>query len=442
MNQSLGKKFTFTSLMMFTLPTITMMAVMSLYTIVDGIFISRFVSTNALSSTNIVYPVINIILGIAIMFSTGSNAIIAKRLGEGDAEGARRAFTQIIISSLILGAVIAVLGTIFVRPLVRVLGASPVLEQDCVSYLLILLWFSPAFILQILFQTFFITEGRPGLGLILTISAGIVNAVLDYVFIVPLQLGVSGAALATAMGYIIPAVFGLIYFFRCRNCLYLTRPKWSWKLLVDSCGNGSSEMVSNISSGIITFLFNLLLMIYVGEDGVAAITIIQYAQFLLSAVFIGFSQGIAPVISFNYGSKNEKQLRQVFRSSILFLVVFSLVIFAASMLFGKNIVSIFAGEGTAVYDLSLSGFYLFSFSYLFSGFNIFASSLFTAFSNGRVSAIISMVRTFALIVVSLITLPQILGLTGIWIAVPVAEAGGILLSAWYLVRYRKVYKYA
>lgn len=441
MNQSLGKKFNFASLMMFVLPTITMMVVMSLYTIVDGIFISRFVSTNALSSTNIVYPAINVILGAAIMLSTGSNAIIAKRLGEGDTAGARHAFTEIIIASLVFGVVIAILGNIFIYPLVRILGASPVLVKDCVSYLSILLWACPAFILQILFQTFFVTEGRPGLGLLLTLSAGIVNAIFDYILIVPMGMGVNGAAIATAMGYMVPAVFGIIYFSVSRRSLYLAKPVWSWKMLLDSCENGSSEMVSNISSGIITFLFNLLLMIYAGEDGVAAITIIQYSQFLLSAVFIGFSQGIAPVISFNYGSRNDKQLKLIFRSSILFLTVFSLVTFAAALLLGENIVAVFAGKGTNVYTLALNGFYLFSLSFLFSGFNIYASALFTAFSNGRVSAIISMVRTFVLIVISLLILPKLLGLTGIWLAVPVAELGCIFLSLWYTLRYRKTYGY-
>lgn len=441
MNQSISKKFTFSSLLLFALPTMVMMVVMSLYTIVDGVFVSRFVGTNALSSINIVYPIINIVLGIAVMFATGSNAIIARKMGEGHMKEARQIFSMIILISILLGVLIAVLGNVAIRPLVRLLGASDVLVENCVVYLSIQLASAPALILQILFQTYFVTEGKPGIGLFLILLAGIFNVVFDYVFIVIFKFGVAGAALATAMGYMIPAVCGLIYFFISRKVLYFVRPIFSAGVLAESCLNGSSEMVTNLSSGIITFLFNIMMMKFAGEDGVAAITIIQYSQFLLNALFMGFSQGIAPIISFNHGSGNRSQLQQVFKSATIFTVVSSVVIFAFSEIASPYIVGIFAQPGSAVYTLAHGGFILFAISFLFSGINIYSSSLFTALSDGKTSAIISFVRTFCLILVSLLLLPAIIGLTGVWLAIPLAELGAAILSIFYIRRYKTKYGY-
>ena len=442
MNYSLAKKFTFGSLMMFALPTTIMMIFTSLYTIIDGVFVSRFVGTNALSSINIVYPAINIVLGIAVMFSTGSCAIVAKKMGEGKAKEARAAFTSIIYLNIIVGAVTAVLGNLFAAPIVRLLGASDLLMSDCITYMRWQMAFAPALMLQILFQMYFITEGRPGLGLFLTILAGLSNAVLDYILIVPLKLGVAGAAIATVTGYMIPAVFGLIYFAVSRKALWLVKPRLSAAELKETLINGSSEMVTNLSSGIITFLFNLLMMHYAGEDGVAAITIIQYSQFLLNALYMGFSQGVSPVISYNYGSRNTKQLKQVFKTSLLFTLATSAATFLLAQLGGSIVVGIFAEPGSPVYGLARHGFTIFAFSFLFSGFTIFASALFTALSDGRISAVISFVRTFGLIITSLMVLPFLIGVDGVWLAIPIAELGGLLLSIHYMRKYRSTYHYA
>ena len=441
MSYSLSKKFTFGSLLVFALPTTIMMVFMSLYTIVDGMFVSRFVSTNALSSINIVYPAVNIVLGLAIMLSTGSSAIVARKMGEGKPEEARQTFTAVIFLNVIIGLVLAVLGTLLAAPLSRMLGASDVLLADCVTYLRWQLGFAPALMLQILFQMYFVTEGRPGIGLFLTVAAGITNAVLDYILIVPMGMGIAGAAIATVTGYMIPALFGLIYFACAKRSLWFVRPRMSGAELGETCLNGSSEMVTNLSAGIITFLFNLTMMRFAGEDGVAAITIIQYSQFLLNALYMGFSQGVSPVISYNYGSRNTKQLKQVFKTSLIFTGVTSFLVFATAQLAGGIIVTIFAHPGTAVYDLARHGFMVFSFGYLFSGVNIFSSALFTALSNGRVSAVISFVRTLCLIVLCLLLLPLIMGLDGVWLAVPVAEAGGFLLCLFFLKRHAKTYSY-
>ena len=442
MNHSLSKKFTFGSLLMFALPTTIMMVVMSLYTIVDGVFVSRYVSTNALSSINIVYPVINIVLGISVMLSTGSSAIVAKKMGEGRPDSARGTFTTIILLNIVIGLAIAILGNLFATPLSLMLGSSEVLLANCVTYLRWQLAFAPALMLQILFQMYFVTEGRPGIGLFLTLLAGISNAVLDYVLIVPMGLGIAGAAIATVTGYMIPAVIGLIYFSCSRKCLWLVHPHMEKGELKDTCINGSSEMVTNLSSGIITFLFNLAMMHFAGEDGVAAITIIQYSQFLLNALFMGFSQGVSPVISFNYGSQNHSQLKQVFKTSLIFTVATSLATFLLAQLTGSLVVGIFAEPGSQVYGLARHGFTIFAFSFLFSGLTIFASALFTALSDGRISAVISFVRTFGLIITSLLVLPFLIGIDGVWLAIPIAELGGVALSIYYIKKHRGTYQYA
>lgn len=442
MSYSLSKKFTFGSLLAFALPTIIMMVFMSLYTIVDGMFVSRFVSTNALSSINIVYPAINIVLGLSIMLSTGSNAIVARKMGEGRPESARETFSTIVCLNLIMGLVIAVAGNALAVPLSRMLGASDVLLADCVTYLRWQLGFAPALMLQILFQMYFITEGRPGIGLFLTIAAGFTNAGLDYVLIVPMGMGIAGAAIATVIGYTIPALIGLIYFFVSRKSLWLVRPRINRKELAESCLNGSSEMVTNLSAGVITFLFNWLMMGFAGEDGVASITIIQYSEFLLNALFMGFAQGVSPVISFNHGSKNHVQLKQVYKTSMIFTAAASVIVFLFAQVAGDAVVTVFARRDSAVYALASHGFAIFAMGFLFSGLNIFSSALFTALGNGKVSAVISFVRTFGLIITCLLVLPSLMGMDGVWLAIPIAEFGSTLLSLFYRKRYRGAYQYA
>ena len=441
MTETLGRHFNGLALLKFTFPTIVMMIFMSLYTIIDGMFVSRFVGSNALSSVNIVYPFYGLVFAIGIMFATGGSALIAQKLGEGKTETARSYFSLFIGFCFILGTLLALLGNLFMTPIVHLLGASDVLVADCKIYLSTLLYFAPAAILQVLFQTYFVTAGKPHLGMVLTIIAGVTNAILDFVFIVLLKFGIQGAALATGIGQLIPTIIGLIYFSFVKKGLYFVIPKWEGGAIVKACINGSSEMVSNLALSITTYLFNLMMLRLAGEDGVAAITIVLYGQFLFSSLYLGFSMGAAPIISYNYGSQNQSELQNVTKLCKHFIIASSILITVLAASFSKIVVRLFVPLGSNTYDLAAHGFLLFALSYLFQGYNIFASSLFTALSNGKTSALISFIRTFLFIIVSLFTLPFLIGIDGIWLAIPVAELAAFILSLYCIKKYRCQYHY-
>lgn len=442
MSNKLDQDYGFRSLLRFALPSIVMMVFMSLYTMVDGFFIARFVGSDALSALNIVFPAISLVLALGIMLSTGGSAVVARRMGEGDEQGACRAFTLLTIVAVVIGLLFTLVGATLSEPITRLLGATDDLVGPGADYLRILLLAGPAYMLQLLFQGFFVTAGKPGLGLTLIVGAGISNMVLDYIFVVPLGMGIRGAALATVTGYLIPAVAGLVFFATHKRGLRFSRPKWELRMLGQACFNGSSEMVTNISSAVINFLFNMFMLRFLGSDGVAAITIVLYAQFLLTALYLGFSMGVAPIISFNYGAENTNRLRRVFRSCVLFTAASSVVVFLLAMVFSGPIVSVFSPVGSVVHDLAVPGFRLFAPSFLFAGVGIFTSALFTAFSDGKVSAFISFLRTFGFILAALLILPNLFGINGVWLAVPVAEVLSAAASVFLLLWGRKKYHYA
>lgn len=442
MNENiLDQKWNHISLLRFAAPTIIMMIFMGLYTIVDTIFVSQFVNTDALSALNIVCPVINITVGLGTMIATGGNAIVSRKMGAGNAQEAKEDFTLLIITGAIIGFTILLGGVICIDKIIYILGASDLLFPYCKNYLFILLLFIPANVLQTLFSNLFVTAGKPGLGFGLSFLAGIANIVLDYVFIVLCRLGIQGAALGTGFGYLIPTVVGLIYFAQNSGSLSFVKPRLKWNVVKESCINGSSEMVSQLATAITTFLFNITMMNLLGENGVAAITIIIYSQFLLNTLYIGYSMGIAPIIGFNYGNKNTIQQKKVFQISIQFITVVSSLIFIFSRFGGTNIIRLFVDGTSEVYQIAADGFTIFSYSFLFCGLNIFTSSMFTALSNGKVSAILSFLRTFGLLAGGILLLPKICGLTGIWLAVPVAEGIMFLVSAACLLNYKEKYSY-
>ena len=415
MSNSIAKDFKFFSLLRFALPTMVMMIFMSLYSIVDGIFISRLLGTNALSAANIVYPVISIVFAVGIMLSTGGSALIAKKLGEGKEREAREDFSFLTLVSFLFGIAILLIGNIFIEPIVRALGSTDALLPYCVDYLSVSLLLAPAAMLQMMFQTFFVTAGKPLIGLMLTISGGVANMILDYLFMGPFNMGISGAALATGIGELIPAVIGLFYFLFTRHSLYLTKPVVRFQVLKESCFNGSSEMVTNLSTAVVTYLFNITMLKFLGEPGVAAITIVLYGQFLFNALYMGFSMGVAPVISYNHGSQNLPLLKRIFKICIGFISISSILITIMALVSSPVIVEIFTPIGSATYDIAKTGFFLFSINYIFAGINIYSSSMFTAFSDGKVSALISFVRTFVLIVLNILLLPYLIGVNGVWL---------------------------
>ncbi|WP_297233507.1 MATE family efflux transporter [uncultured Flavonifractor sp.] len=441
MKNRLDQDFTLGGLLRFALPTTIMMLVTSLYTIVDGVLTSRLVGENALAAINIAYPAVSIVLAMGIMLGTGGSAVVSHRMGTGDLEGARRTFGFLAVTAVCAGVCFALLAAFGAEPLARLLGASDLLLADTVCYLRILLMFTPMAMLQLLFESFFVAAGKPGLGLGLTIAAGVTNGVLDWLYMGPLQMGIAGAAVATVTGYCIPAVCGVVFFLTRKEGLRFGRPRLDWRLLGRACFNGSSEMVTNLSTAVTTFFFNAIMMELLGEPGVAAVTIVLYAQFLLVALFLGFSMGVAPVFSFNQGAERYDRLRATFRHCARFILCAAVGILAAALALAPVIVGVFSPAGTQVHALALEGFHLFAPTFLFAGVNIFASALFTALSDGRTSALISFARTFGFLMAGLLLLPRIMGVTGVWIAVPVAEAVSCLLSIGFLWHYRAKFGY-
>lgn len=439
---TLERKVTPAFLLRFTLPTIVMMVFNSVYTMADGGFVSRFIGTNALSAVNIVYPALNFIFAAGIMLATGGSAVAAKQMGEGAAHKAKQSFTMIVVCGTVLGVVTALAGVFFTDPIVRLLGANQDIYIYGAEYTFYLSLFVPFAMLQVLFQYFFVTAGKPQFGLITTVLAGVTNIVLDYVFLGPLHMGIKGAAIATGIGFMIPAVFGLFYFSANRKgVLCFVKPVFRIRTLAKVCANGSSEMVSNLSVALTTFLFNLMMIRYLGADGVAAITIVLYAQFLFTAVFFGYTSGAAPLFSYNYGAENTKRLKSLFRLSLYFIAVCSAAAYVLSLLFSGAVVGVFAPPGSRVFDLASQGMDLFAVGFLFMGFNIFASGLFTALSNGKISALLSFLRTFVFILAAVFLLSNLFGVTGIWLSIPAAEFLALLVSLWYVIRKKKVYQY-
>lgn len=438
----LSQHFTLPKLLKFVFPTIIMMIFMSVYTSVDGAFVSRLISEDALAAVNVVYPVFSVILALGLMFATGSNAIIARKLGEKRPDEAMSFLTLIYICGVLLGAFITAIGLILREPVLAMLGAQDTLYEYASSYYSMLVLFAPMSFLQVFAQNFFVTEGKPSWGLALCAAGGIANIILDYVFIVFTPLGIAGAALATGIGYSIPGVVGVIYFaFNKKGNLHFRRPVWKSKEMLHTCTNGSSELVNNLSIAITTLLFNLTMLRQVGKSGVAAITVILYIQFIQAAVYFGYSQGVAPVISYKYGEANHEQLKYIMKMSIRLILGASFLVVGLSVLFSETAVSLFLSKDSEIFDMTNRGFLIFATSYIFMGLNVFYSAMFTALGNGKISALLSFLRTLVFIVGALLILPQILGVDGIWLAVPLAEALAFAVGIIFYKTQKKRYHY-
>lgn len=434
MSKSIGRKFTPLSLLAFSFPSIIMMVFMSMYTIVDGIFISRYLGSSALSSANIVYPLVNVLEAVGIMLATGGSAVVAKKMGEGKQKEARDHFSFFTVVGLAACILFMVAGCVFTTQFSYLLGSDDKLLENCNRYLRTIMYFAPAAMLQMLFQTFLVTAGKPGLGLTATICGGVTNAVLDYVFLGVCHMDISGAALATGIGQMIVAFVGLGYFFFVKGELYFSPFHADWKNLLRACINGSSEMVSNISIAVVTYLYNIIMMRLIGENGVAAITIILYAQFLFNSLYLGFSMGVAPVISYKYGAKSERELKQITKISKCFVLLSSVVITVLSFFLADAVTGIFVKPQEETFALASKGLSIIAISFLVSGYNIFSSSYFTALSDGKTSAVISFSRTFLFQVVLLLTLPGVLGVNGVWLSMPLAELLSFVLCVYFMRR--------
>ena len=443
MKIKLSDHFTYNRLLRFTLPSVVMMVVASIYSVVDGLFVSNLVGDLALSAVNIIFPVTMIIGAFGFMLGTGGSAIVARTLGEGRKELAQEYFSMLIYTVLVVGGVLSVISVALTEPIARLAGASDLLIDDCVAYGRIMLAGSVVFMLQVLFQSFFVVAERPQLGLFFSVAAGVTNMGLDYVFIALMDLGIAGAALATVAGYCVGGIIPLIYFLTGeRSGLRLGKTKLYGRQLLQACANGSSELMSNISASVVGILYNIRLMDLLGEPGVAAHSVMMYVDFVFVAAFLGFSMGSAPIVSYHYGAENYDELKNIFRRSGVIIAATSVAMVAASELLSRPLSAAFVGYSPDLLELTTHGFRIFALCYLFCGLNIYASAFFTALCNGALSALIAFTRTLLLRGGLVLVMPVFFGVDGVWWSVAAAELLGVVLSVVLLVLMRRRYHYA
>ena len=440
----LSDHFSYGKLIRFVIPSVVMMIFTSIYGVVDGLFVSNFVGKTPFAAINLVYPLIMILGGFGFMLGTGGTAIVAKTFGMGEKQRAREYFTFIIISTAVIGTILAATGIALARPVSILLGAEGEMLEDAVIYASIVLLSLPLFMLQNSFQNFFVTAEKPKLGLAVTVAAGVTNMVLDALFIAVLEWGLVGAAAATAISQFVGGIIPVIYFAsKNTSTLRFTKTRAYWRVLLQTCYNGSSELMSNISASVVTILYNYQLLRFAGNNGLAAYGSIMYVSFVFVAVFIGFVIGASPIVSYHYGAGNTDELKSLRKKSInLMLSVGAAMLFVAVLL-SVPLCKLFVGYDEELYLMTLRGFIIYAFSYLFAGFNIFGSSFFTALNNGAVSAIISFLRTLVFQTSTVILLPMLFGvpLDGVWFSIIVAEALSFAVTAAFLVAKRKQYNY-
>lgn len=441
-NIRISDHFTYERLIRFVLPSIGMMVFTSIYGVVDGFFVSNFVGKTAFAAVNLIMPFVMVLGGMGFMIGTGGTALVAKTLGEGKSERAEKLFSMMIYFTLILGAVLSALGVIFMRPVAEFFGATPEMLDDCVLYGRIVTGFTVTFMLQNVFQSFLIAAEKPKMGFSVTIAAGVTNMVLDALFVGAFGWGVAGAAVATGLSQCVGGLIPFIYFLRENDSLLqLTRTRLELRPILQACANGSSELMSNISSSVVSMVYNFRLLEYLGEDGVSAYGVLMYVQFIFIAIFIGYSIGAAPIVSFNYGAGNKKELNNLLRKSITLSLGSGVVLAAAAALLAGVLAKIFVGYDQTLFDITAHAFRIFSFCFLLVGFNIFTSSFFTALNNGAVSAAVSFLRTLVFQLGSVLLLPKLFGVDGIWWSNTVAEVFAFLISLFFLFTKSKKYGY-
>ena len=438
----LSDHFSYAKLLRFTLPSVCMMVFTSIYGVVDGLFVSNFAGKTPFAAINLVMPFIMILGGMGFMIGTGGTALVSKLLGESKKDEAHRTFSMMVLFTLLLGLVLSAVGFLTMRPVSYFLGATDAMIDDCVLYGRIVTGFTFAFMLQNVFQSFFIAAEKPRLGLIVTVAAGVTNMALDALFIAVFDWGVAGAAIATGLSQCVGGVLPLIYFLRPNDSILRMRPTaLRLRPILQACGNGSSELMSNISSSLVGMLYNFQLMRLIGEDGVSAYGVLMYVQFIFVAIFIGYSIGSAPVVSFHFGAQNHGELKSLLRKSVLLMSSGGVLLTVAARLLAALLAHLFVGYDAVLFDLTTHAFRLFSWSFLLAGFNIFTSGFFTALNNGAISAAISFLRTLVFQTASVLILPLLLGVDGIWWAITVAEIFAFLISLLFLFLKRNKYHY-
>jgi len=443
MNVQLSDHFTYPKLFRFVLPSIVMMVFTSIYGVVDGVFVSNFAGKSSFAAINLIIPFVMVMGASGFMLGTGGSAYVAKTLGEGKQEDANRYFSMMVYVTIILGVVLAVVGCILIEPAAVLLGADETMLSDCVVYGRINLIALPAFMLQNTFQSFLVTAGRPHIGLAMTVAAGVTNMIFDALLIAVFSLGVAGAAIATAASQCVGGIAPLIYFARKnRSLLRLVKTRFEGRVLTKSCMNGSSELLTNISMSLVSMLYNFQLMRLAGQNGVAAYGVIMYVQFIFAAIFIGYSIGTAPIIGYNYGSGNHDELKNMFRKSLRIVLTTGAVLMVSAFGLSGVLAHIFAGYDRELFELTVRGFRIYSLSFFLCGISIFGSSFFTALNNGGVSAAISFLRTVVFQVATVLILPELWGVDGIWISIVVSEAASLLVTAFFFVRLKGRYHYA
>ncbi len=443
MKIQLSEHFTYKKLIKFTIPTIIMMIFTSIYGVVDGIFVSNCVGSDAFAAVNLIMPILMIFGTIGFMIGTGGSALVSKTIGEGDKKKANKYFSMLIYLLVITGMVLTIVGLVFIEPMSKLLGADESMLKDCITYGRTIIIFLVVFVLQNCFQSFLIVAEKPTFGLIVSIVTGVTNMILDFLFMYVFRMGVFGAALATGISQLIGGVIPLVYFICNKNgTLKLVKAKFEWKAIFQSCVNGSSEMLTNLSMSLVNMLYNMQLMKYAGADGVVAYGIIMYVGFIFAGTYLGYSIGTAPIIGYHYGAGNTEELKNLLKKSLKLIAITSLVMTGLAEILSRVLASIFVSYNVELLNMTTKAIRLFSISFIISGFNMFASSFFTALNNGVVSAAISFLRTLVFQVVMIFILPAILGLDGIWLAVVFAEILSLIVSSIFLIKNRKKYQYA
>ncbi len=441
MRIQLSEHFTYKKLLMFVVPSIVMMVFTSIYSVVDGLFVSNFVGPDAVAAINYVFPWFMVLGAIGFMLGAGGSALVSKTMGEGDTVKANKYFSMLVYVTVVLGLIIAVAGQFAIPAAAKLVTDDEVIYGYCVLYGRILLASQPFFILQNIFQSFFVTAEKPRLGLIVTASAGVINMILDAVFVVGFDWGLTGAAAATVTGQVFGGLFPLIYF-ACKNksLLRLVKTKIYWSALLKSCTNGSSEFLSNLASAVVIMLYNYQVGRPVGNEGVAAYGAIGYVMMIFYSVFIGYAVGSAPLIGYNYGADNRAELKNLFRKSTVIMAVAGILMTSLSEVLANPVIMLFGYEGE-LFEMTVRGFRIYSVAFLLTGFNVFGSFLFTALNNGLVSGILSFLRTLVFQVAAVMLLPLVIKLDGVWASVIFSEFASLIVTATFVIVNGKRYGY-